>query len=94
MNNLLSSRIALGIAAATTSLVLLAGCDRKPGDTPASTSNDRTMPPAVQDTPAPAMPPAAPGMPSPGTPPASDPATPTAPAAPAAPPTGGSGTTQ
>lgn len=91
MNPLFSSRIVLGIAAATTSLVLMAGCDRKPGDTPASMSNDRTAPPAVQETPASPMPPS--GSPStPGMPPASDPATPTAPAMPTTPSPGGSGT--
>ncbi len=82
MNTMFSSRLALGVAVATTSLVLLAGCDRRPTDVPPPTSSDverdRTSPPPVPGTPATPM--------SPGTPPASDPATP---AAPGTPPPGG-----
>jgi hypothetical protein len=86
MNTLLTSRMWLGVAAATTSLVLLAGCDRRPTDVPPPKTNELerspTSPSAVPGTPATPLPqdssPA-----TPGAPPASDPATPAAPPAPA-----------
>lgn len=86
MNTLLTSRMWLGVAAATTSLVLLAGCDRKPSDMPSPTTNEmernRTSPSPVPGTPATPLPQdSSPAMP--GTPPASDPAAPAAPPAPA-----------
>ncbi len=72
-----SSRMALGVAAAATSLVLLAGCDRRPTDVPPPTTNetqrDRTNPPMTPSTPAvptpetsPAPPAASPATPAPG----------------------------
>ncbi len=46
------TRFALGLAAATTAVVLLAGCDRRPTDVPPPTSGtNSTMP---SSTPAPA----------------------------------------
>lgn len=76
MELLLSSRMVLGLAAATTALVLLAGCDRRPTDVPPPTTGemerdrDRTTNPPM---------PSAPAVPTPETspaPPASSPATP------------------
>lgn len=75
MKPFISSRLLLGVAAVTTSLVMLAGCDRRPTDVPPPTTDqterDRTTNPP--------MPPSAPVMPTPETspaPPASSPATP------------------
>ena len=85
MNMLPASRLVLGIAAATTSLVLLAACDRRAADAPSPTTNemerDRTSPSTMPGAPATSMP-QTPAPAAPGTPPASDPATPAAPPAP------------
>ncbi|MDR7097082.1 hypothetical protein [Hydrogenophaga laconesensis] len=82
MNTLLSSRMVLGVAVAMTSVVLLAGCDRRATDVPPPTTNemerDRTSPSPMPGTPA-----------TPGMPPVSDPAAPAAPAAPGTPAPGG-----
>lgn len=75
MRNLLSSRLLSGVAVATTSLVLLAGCDRRPTDVPPPTTNETER----DRTTNPPMPPSAPAVPVPETtpaPPASSPATP------------------
>ena len=40
MNTLLSSRMVLGVAVAMTSVVLLAGCDRRATDVPPPTTNE------------------------------------------------------
>jgi hypothetical protein len=75
MTSLLSSRMALGVAAAATSLVLLAGCDRRPTDVPPPTTGE--MERDRDRTANPPMPPTAPAMPAPdAAPPASSPATP------------------
>jgi hypothetical protein len=77
MKTLLSSRVVLGAAVATTSLVLLAGCDRRPTDVPPPTTSE--MERDRDRTSNPPMPPSSPAMPAPGanpTPPASSPATP------------------
>jgi len=69
MKSLLSSRTALGVAAAATSLVLLAGCDRRPTDVPPPTTGqmerDRTANPPMPST-APAAPASSPATPAPG----------------------------
>lgn len=75
MTPLLSSRLLLGVAAATTSLVLIAGCDRRPTDVPPPTTDETQR----DRTTNPPMPPSAPAVPVPETtpaPPASSPATP------------------
>ena len=86
MNTLLSSRMVLGVAVAMTSVVLLAGCDRRPTDVPSPTTNeqqrDRTSPSPMPGTPATPLP-QDPSPATPGAPPASDPAAPAAPGTPA-----------
>ncbi|WP_291115854.1 hypothetical protein [Hydrogenophaga sp.] len=75
MKSFVSSRMALGVAAAATSLVLLAGCDRRPTDVPPPTTDETQR----DRTTNPPMPPSAPAVPVPETtpaPPASSPATP------------------
>lgn len=78
MTSLLSSRVWLGVATAATSLVLLAGCDRRPTDVPPPTTSeterdrDRTANPPMPPT----APPAVPAPEVTPAPPASSPATP------------------
>ncbi len=75
MTPLLSSRLVLGVAAATTSLVLIAGCDRRPTDVPPPTTDETQRDRSTN----PPMSPSAPAVPAPETtpvPPASSPATP------------------
>lgn len=76
-----ASRAVLGLAAATASLALLAGCERRPTDVPPPTSNEV---PIERQTPMPSTPP----IPAPDVTPA--PAPPGDPAAPGS----GTGTTQ
>jgi hypothetical protein len=77
MKPLLSSRMVLGVAAAAASLMLLAGCDRRPTDVPPPTTGE--MERDRDRTTNPPMPPSAPAVPTPETspaPPAASPATP------------------
>lgn len=74
MTSLHTSRLALGLVAATASLVLLTACERRPSDVPAPSSSDLER---ERQTTNPAVPPSAPAMTTPpadAQPPASPPA--------------------
>lgn len=75
MKPFISSRLLLGVAAVTTSLVLLGGCDRRPTDVPPPTT-DQTQRDRTTNPPMPQSAPAVPAPETSPTPPASSPAIP------------------